>query len=180
VECETLTQLIRDVNKTFYKTKTSVSRPRPRLQKFSKTKSFWSEPRPRPSNTVSYFSQRQSETLHLIEHSNIVKSTTAAQLVGHPYSVRSDKQTSVTENSFGWCWCAWCTETLSKIGFKHANCLLSLTRCQGIPASVPSSISWMNAIQYNIKTCSAPYVTKMLIVGAIYEALTVGREMWIT
>jgi len=82
VECKILTQLITDVNKTFYntETKTFVSRPRPRLQKFSKTKtkSFWSGPRPRPSNTVSYFSQRQSETLHLTEQSNIVKSTTAA------------------------------------------------------------------------------------------------------
>ena len=36
-------------------------------------------------------------------------------------------------------------KTLSKSAFKHANCLLSLTRCQGIPASVLSSISWMNA-----------------------------------
>jgi len=34
-------------------------------------------------------------------------------------------------------------ETLCKSGFKHANCLLSLTRCQGIPASVLWSISWM-------------------------------------
>ena len=42
--------------------------------------------------------------------------------------------------------------------FPIAN-LLSLTACQGIPASVPSSISWMNAR---------------------YEATTVGREMWIT
>jgi len=50
-------------------------------------------------------------------------------------------------------------KTLRKNGFKHANCLLSLTGCQGIPASVPSSISWMNAR---------------------YEATTVGREMWIT
>jgi len=49
-------------------------------------------------------------------------------------------------------------KTLSKTGFKHAN-LLSLRRCQGIPASVPSSISWMNAR---------------------YEATIVGREMWIT
>jgi len=37
--------------------------------------------------------------------------------------------------------------------------LLSLTRCQCIPASVPSSISWMNAR---------------------YEVTTVGREMCIT
>ena len=44
-------------------------------------------------------------------------------------------------------------------GFKHANCSLSLTRCQSIPASVPSSISWTNAR---------------------YEATTVGREMRIT
>jgi len=51
------------------------------------------------------------------------------------------------------------TLLLSRSGFKHANCLLSLTRCQSIPASVPSSISWMNAR---------------------YEATTVGREMWIT
>jgi len=51
------------------------------------------------------------------------------------------------------------TLSLSRTGFKHANCLLSLTRCQSIPASVPSSINWMNAS---------------------YEATTVGREMWIT
>jgi len=51
------------------------------------------------------------------------------------------------------------TLSLSRSGFKHANCLLSLTRCQSIPASVPSSISWMNAR---------------------YETTTVGREMWIT
>ena len=51
------------------------------------------------------------------------------------------------------------TLSLSRSGFKHANCLLSLTRCRSIPVSVPSSISWMNAR---------------------YEATTVGREMWIT
>ena len=51
----------------------------------------------------------------------------------------------MAEKSFDWCWCAWSTKTLSKSAFKHANCLLSLTRCQGIPASVLSSISWMNA-----------------------------------
>ena len=49
--------------------------------------------------------------------------------------------------------------SLSKSGFKHANCWLSPTRCESIPASVPSSISWMNAR---------------------YEATTAGREMWIT
>ena len=83
----------------------------------------------------------------------------AQQLVGHPCSVRSEKQTFMAENSFDWCWCAWCIKTLSKSIFKHANCLLSLTRYQGIPASVPSRISWMNAR---------------------YEATTVGREMWMT
>ena len=51
------------------------------------------------------------------------------------------------------------TLSLSRSGFKHANRLLSLTRWQSIPASVPPSISWMNTI---------------------YEAMTVGREMWIT
>ena len=50
-------------------------------------------------------------------------------------------------------------KVLSKSGFKHANCLLSLTRCQGIPAPVPSSISWMNKR---------------------YEAMTVGREMFLS
>jgi len=36
------------------------------------------------------------------------------------------------------------TLLLSRSGFKHANCLLSFTRCQSIPALVPSSISgWM-------------------------------------
>jgi len=48
--------------------------------------------------------------------------------------------------------------TLSKSAFKPANCLLSLTRCQVIPASVSSSISWMNAR---------------------HEAMTVGREMFV-
>ena len=71
----------------------------------------------------------------------------------------SEKQTSMAENSFNCFWCARCTKMLSKCDFKHANCLLSLTTCQGIPASVPSSISWVNAR---------------------YEATTVGREMWIT
>ena len=51
------------------------------------------------------------------------------------------------------------TLSLSRSGFKHANCLLSLTRWQSIPASVPSSMSWMNAR---------------------YEATTVGRVMLIT
>jgi len=83
----------------------------------------------------------------------------AQQLVEHPCSMRFEKQTSVAENSFDCCWCARCTKTLSKSGFKHANCFSSLTRCQGIPASVPSSISSMNAR---------------------YEATTVGREMWMT
>jgi len=85
----------------------------------------------------------------------------AQQLLGHHCSVRSGKQTAMAENSFDWSWCARCTKTLSlsKSGFKHANFLLSLTRCQSIPASVPSSICWMNAR---------------------YEATTVDREMWIT
>jgi len=81
------------------------------------------------------------------------------QLVGNHCSVRFQKHTSMAENSFDWCWYARCTQMLSKSGLKHANSLLSLTKCQGIPASVPSSISWMNAR---------------------YEATTVGREMWIT
>jgi len=83
----------------------------------------------------------------------------AQQLLGHHCSVRSEKQTAMAENSFDWCWCLQCTKTPSKSGFKHANCLLSLTRWQSIPASVPSSISWMNAR---------------------YQGMTVGREMWIT
>ena len=81
------------------------------------------------------------------------------QLVGHPCSVRFEKQSSMAENLFDWCWCARCTKTLSKSGFKHANRFLSLPRCHDISASIPSSISWMNAR---------------------YEATTVGREMWIT
>ena len=52
----------------------------------------------------------------------------------------------MAENSFGWCWCAWCTKTLSKSGFKHANCLLSLTRCQGIPA--------LSSIKYQLDECN--------------------------
>jgi len=70
----------------------------------------------------------------------------------------SEKQTSMAENSFNCFWCARCTKMLSKCDFKHANCLLSLTTCQGIPASVPSTMSWMNAR---------------------YEAMTVGREMFL-
>jgi len=85
----------------------------------------------------------------------------AQQLLGHHCSVRSEKQTAMAENSLDWCWYVRCTKmlSLSRSGFKHANCLLSLTRCQSIPASVPLSISWMNAR---------------------YETSTVGREMWIT
>jgi len=63
---------------------------------------------------------------------------------------------SMAENSFHWCWPARCTKKSFQKWLQAANCLLSLTRCQGIPASVPSSISWMNAK---------------------YEATTVGRGM---
>jgi len=78
----------------------------------------------------------------------------AQQLLGHHCSVRCENQTAIAENSFDWCWCERCTKKtllLSRSGFKHANCLLSLTRCQSITASVPSSISWMNA-RYKART----------------------------
>ena len=64
----------------------------------------------------------------------------AQQLVGYPCSVRSEKQTSVSENSFDCFWCARCTKTLSKSGFKHANCFV-------IPHKMPR-YSGLSSIKY--------------------------------
>jgi len=98
----------------------------------------------------------------------------AELLLEHPFSVRSEKETAMAENSLDWCWCARCTKTLSKSGFKHANCFLSLTKCQYIPASVPSSISWMNECKMwgnDSRQRNVDYLIKMLFVIIIHQGL---------
>ena len=77
---------------------------------------------------ITYYAIMTTKVTQIITYSWVAlgKHQIVQQLVGHPCSVSSEKQTSMAENLFDWCWCARCTKTLSKSGFKHANCSLWL------------------------------------------------------
>ena len=72
------------------------------------------------------------------------KHQVAQQLVRHPCSVRSE-QTAMAWNLFNWCLCTWCTKTLSKSGFMHANCFV-------IPHKIPR-YSGLISVKYQLNEC---------------------------
>jgi len=79
----------------------------------------------------------------------------AQQLLGHPCSVRSEKQTAMAENSCDWCRCARCPKKAFQKWLRE--CKLFVIRHK-----VPG------------------YSGLSSIMNARYEATTVSTEMWIT